>query len=47
MGATKKGSMQTIYLSHVSVVLVAKPSPNADMSLIWLVKRLQSHYVKN
>ncbi len=34
--------MQTTHSSVVSVVLVAKAAPNADMSQIWLPTRLQS-----
>ncbi len=37
--------MQTTHNSIVSVVLVAKVAPNADMSLIWLRERLLSRYV--
>ncbi len=47
MDAIKKASMQISHLSVVSVVLVARATPNDDMSLIWLQARLQSRYVKN
>ncbi len=41
-----RASMQITYHSVVSVVLVAMTAPNADMSLIRLPARLQSHSVK-
>ncbi len=39
--------MQPTHSSHVSVVLVANATTNADMSLIWLALRLQGRYVNN
>ncbi len=39
--------MQTTHSSAVSVVLVARAAPNADMSLIWLSRRLQGRSVNN
>ncbi len=36
--------MQTTHLSVVSVVLVAKAAPNADVSLIWLHARLEIRF---
>ncbi len=39
--------MQTTHRNVVSVVLVAKAAPNADMSLIWLLPRLERRYVNN
>ena len=37
--------MQTTHSSHFSVVLVAKAAPNADITLIRFLERLQSHIV--
>ncbi len=37
--------MKITHLSVVSVVLVARAAPNADVSLIKLLERLQDHYV--
>ncbi len=39
--------MQTTHFRSVSVLLVARDAPNADMSLILFPKRLESHYVSN
>ncbi len=39
--------MQTTHVSVVSALLVAKAAPNADMSLIWLLERLQGRSVSN
>ncbi len=37
--------MQTTHISTVSEVLVTKATPNADMSLTWLLSRLQGRSV--
>ena len=39
--------MQTTHLSVVNVVLVARATPNDDMSLIWLYARLETYSVNN
>ncbi len=39
--------MHTTHYSALSVVLIAKAAPNADMSLIWFSLRLQGRYVNN
>jgi hypothetical protein len=44
---TKKASMQTTHVRVVSVVLLAKAVPNADMSLTWLFERQQNRYANN
>ncbi len=42
-----KTTVQTTHVSVVNAVLVAKPAPNAETSLIWLSSRLQSRFVNN